>query len=168
MPLNSFKSFLFISVHKNYDEWSVVNALERKSGVKNGTSFLDHLKSLPTEILARQWQQRKKLCKRWLWRNDHFRCTRRFSHVNFCHRSTYILMCSLKLIRRIVRPQIWLYLFSIINKGCIACAILPQFIPRVLWKFFLTSLPYFINVFLHYVHCYYLAEVVVPKYKLFY
>lgn len=44
MPLNFFKSFSFISVYKNYDEWSVVNALERKSGVKNGTSFLDHLK----------------------------------------------------------------------------------------------------------------------------
>lgn len=27
--------------------------------------------------------------------------------------------CSLNLIRRIVRPQIWLYLFSIINKGCL-------------------------------------------------
>lgn len=27
--------------------------------------------------------------------------------------------CSLNLIRRIVRPQIWLYLFSIINKGCV-------------------------------------------------
>lgn len=42
------------------------------------------------------------------------------SHVNFCNRRSMYRTstCSLKLIRRIVRPQIWLYLFSIINKGC--------------------------------------------------
>lgn len=31
--------------------------------------------------------------------------------------------CSLNLIRRIVRPQIWLYLFSIINEGCLVCCV---------------------------------------------
>lgn len=56
------------------------------------------------------------MCKRWLWRNDHFK----YTHP--CEFLPSVCACSLKLIRRIVRPQIWLYLFSIINtQGCLLC-----------------------------------------------
>lgn len=134
-------------------------------------ALLAHLKKrlFPYFHVICAWKSsRKKLCKRRLWRNDHFKCTHReissmrISAMSVC---TSQSTCSLKLIRRIVRPQIWLYLFSIINtQGCKLCASFNH--PSL--SFFSPSSCLLPCV---YTHCTRLLlfsnnEVVVPLYKL--
>lgn len=145
---------------------------ERKSGVKNGTSGSFEEATFSLFSLSRHLRLRifgKKLCKRRLWRNDHFKCTHReissmwILAMSVC---TSQSTCSLKLIRRIVRPQIWLYLFSIINtQGCKLCASFNH--PSLSFS----SPSSRFSLFHVYTHCTRLLlfsnnEVVVPLYKL--